>query len=660
FTELARQRGLAPDGRCKSFSARADGTGWGEGAALLLVERQSDAERLGHPIRALIRGSAVNSDGASNGLSAPSGPAQERVIRQALASARLVPADVDAVEAHGTGTVLGDPIEARALLATYGQGRPAGGPLWLGSVKSNIGHTAAAAGVAGVIKMIMAMRHGTLPRTLHAEEPTGKVDWSSGAVRLLTEPVPWTRTGRPRRCGVSAFGISGTNAHLILEQAPAAGPAKDQNPTNIYYTEQKGQLLPWVISSRGEGALRGQARRLRDRLTADPAVSEADIGHSLIASRSVLEHRAVIVGATREDFGRGLDALSRGEPAANVVSGVAGRPGKTAFVFPGQGSQWPGMGLRLMESSPVFRAGMEACAEALRPYTGWSVLDQLGEGFRPLNRVDMVQPMLFAVLVSLARLWRAFGVEPAAVVGHSQGEIAAAQVAGALSLSDAARVVALRSQAAARLTGDGGLAVLPLPEPEVGDWVRRWDGRLSIAAVNGPSAVVVTGDKAAVTELVAACRDEGVLAQHLRASYASHSPRVEDIRAEVLDVLSPVTPRTSEVAFYSTVTAGVVDTGGLDAGYWFANLRRPVRFSDAVRRLYADGYRTFVECGPHPVLGAAIEESLDQAGDVVTVESLRKNDNGLDRFYTSLAGVFARGGAVDWRPAFPPGARRVP
>jgi polyketide synthase 7 len=658
FTELSKQRGLAPDGRCKSFSARADGTGWGEGAALLLVERQSDAERLGHPIQALIRGSAINQDGASNGLSAPSGPAQERVIRQALASASLVTADVDAVEAHGTGTVLGDPIEARALLATYGQGRPADRPLWLGSVKSNIGHTAAAAGVAGVIKMVTAMRQGELPRTLHADEPTEKVDWSSGAIRLLTETTPWPPTGRPRRCAVSAFGISGTNAHLILEQAPEveqeveqeAPPARPRPPA----------VLPWIISGRGEAALRGQASRLREWVTADPAASMMDIGHSLITSRSALEHRAVIVAASREEFCRGLDTLSCGEPAANVVSGVTGRPGKTVFVFPGQGSQWPGMGLRLMESSPAFRAEMEACAEALRPYTGWSLLDMLRAGLRPLNRVDVVQPVLFAVMVSLARLWRTFGVEPSAVVGHSQGEIAAAHVAGALSLSDAARVVALRSKAAAKLTGDGGMAVVPLPEPEVSEWVRRWDGRLGIAAVNGPSAVVVTGDQAAVAGLVASCRAEGVLAQQLRAAYASHSPQVADIRAEVLDVLSHVAPRTSDVAFYSTVTARVMDTAELDAGYWFANLRQKVRFSDAVRLLHADGYRTFVECSPHPVLTAAIEETLDQADDVVTVESLHKNDNGLDRFYASAAGIFVRGGEVDWSRAFPPDARRAP
>lgn len=653
FIELSRQRGLAPDGRCKSFSATADGTGWGEGAALLLVERRSDAERLGHPIQALIRGSAINQDGASNGLSAPSGPAQERVIRQALASAFLVAADVDAVEAHGTGTVLGDPIEARALLATYGQGRPADRPLWLGSVKSNIGHTAAAAGVAGVIKMVAAMRQGELPRTLHADEPTEQVDWSSGAIRLLTETTHWPRTGRPRRCAVSAFGISGTNAHLILEQAPeeASAPKLPTRPPAV---------LPWIISGRGKAALRGQASRLKEWVTADRAESVTDIGHSLITSRSALEHRAVIVAATREDFCRGLDALSCGEPAANVVTGVTGRPGKTVFVFPGQGSQWPGMGLRLMESSPAFRAEMEACAEALRPYTGWSLLDMLRAGLRPLNRVDVVQPMLFAVLVSLARLWRTFGVEPSAVVGHSQGEIAAAHVAGALSLCDAARVVALRSKAAAKLTGDGGMAVVPLPEPEVREWVRRWDGRLGIAAVNGPSAVVVTGDRAAVAGLVASCRGEGVLAQHLRAAYASHSPQVADIRAEVLDVLSGIAPRTSDVAFYSTVTAKVMDTAELDAGYWFANLRQKVRFSDAVRLLHADGYRMFVECSPHPVLTAAIEETLDQADDVVTVGSLHKNDNGLDRFYESAAGIFVRGGEVDWSRAFPPDARRVP
>jgi len=658
FVEFSKQRGLAPDGRCKSFSAAADGTGWGEGAALLVLERQSDAERLGHPIRALILGSAVNQDGASNGLSAPSGPSQERVIRQALASARLMAGEVDAMEAHGTGTVLGDPIEARALLATYGQGRPPGRPLWLGSVKSNIGHAAAAAGAAGVIKMVLAMEHGVLPKTLHADEPTPHADWSSGDVRLLSEAVPWPDTGGPRRAGVSAFGVSGTNAHLILER-PERDAVPDAALDRAPAARPEPAAVPCVVSAREVASLRAQASRLLGRVEDDPAADLADIGYSAIASRSVLEHRAVVVAGDRDGFRRGLTALARDEPAGNVVCGQAARLGKTVFVFPGQGSQWPGMGLSLMESSAVFRAEMEACAEALRPHTGWFLPDILRAGPGAQDAADVVQPALFAVMVSLARLWRSFGVEPAAVVGHSQGEFAAAYVAGALSLDDAARAVTRRSKLVGALAGDGGMASLALPAAEASGRLRAWDGRLSVAAVNGPSAVVVSGDSEAVAELVAACEADGVRARRISVEYASHSPHVDRIRADVLAGLSGLSPRAGEAAMYSTVTAAPVDTAGLDAGYWFANLRETVRFADTVRSLHADGYEAFVECSPHPILTAGIEETLEEAGDVVVTGSLRRDEGGLGSFYTSVARYFARGGDVDWRPAFPAGARRV-
>jgi polyketide synthase 7 len=665
FVEFSRQRGLAPDGRCKSFSAAADGTGWGEGAALLVLERQSDAERLGHPIRALILGSAVNQDGASNGLTAPSGPAQERAIRQALASARLMAGEVDVVEAHGTGTVLGDPLEAWALLATYGQGRRPGRPLWLGSIKSNIGHAAAAAGVAGVIKMVLAMEHGVLPKSLHVDEPTPHADWSSGDVRLLSEAVPWPDTGHPRRAGVSAFGVSGTNAHLILERPepePATEPdaVPDTALDGAPAARQQPAAVPWVVSAREVASLRAQAGRLLGRVEGDPAASAADIGYSTIASRSVLEHRAVVVAGDRDGFRRGLTALARGEPAGNVACGQAARLDKTVFVFPGQGSQWPGMGLSLMESSGVFRAEMEACADALRPHTGWFLPDVLRAGPGALDADDVVQPALFAVMVSLARLWRSFGVEPAAVAGHSQGEFAAAYVAGALSLDDAARAVTRRSKLVATLAGDGGMASLALPAAEASGRLRAWEGRLSVAAVNGPSAVVVSGDSAAVAELVAACEADGVRARRISVEYASHSPHVDRIRADVLAGLAGLSPRAGKVAMYSTVTAALVDTAGLDAGYWLANLRETVRFADTVRSLHADGYGAFVECSPHPVLTAGIEETLEEAGDdVVVTGSLRRDEGGLSSFYTSVARYFARGGEVDWRPAFPAGARQV-
>ncbi|GLZ28442.1 hypothetical protein Lesp02_06320 [Lentzea sp. NBRC 105346] len=605
LVEFSRQRGLSADGRCRAFSSTADGFGMAEGAGLVLLERLSDARRLGHPVLAVVRGSAVNQDGASNGLTAPNGPSQQRVIRAALASAGLSTSDVDVVEAHGTGTVLGDPIEAQALLATYGQDRSV--PLWLGSVKSNLGHTQAAAGAAGVIKMVLALRHGRLPKTLHVEEPTHEVDWSAGAVRLLTEPQPWPAVDRPRRAGVSSFGISGTNAHVILE----AVPAEVQEPTQ--HESTRPDVVPWVVSARTEAALRAQVERVR-ALDGDPH----DIGYSLVATRSVLDHRAVVLGD-------------------RVVRGVARAAGKIAFVFPGQGAQWAGMGRELLESSPVFADRMRACDRALAEFVDWSLLDVV-RGSLVLDRVDVVQPASFAVMVSLAELWRSHGVEPEAVIGHSQGEIAAAVVAGALSLEDGARVVALRAKAIAReLAGHGGMAVVS----EVPD-----DPRLSVAAVNGPGSIVVSGDNAAIDELQL---------RRIPVDYASHSVQVERIRAELVDALAPVRPREARIPFYSTVTGEPIDTRSLDAEYWYRNLRQTVRFDRATRRLAADGYRVFVESSAHPVLSAAVEDTVE---DSVVVGSSRRDDGGMDRFLTSVAELWVRGVAVDWGPAVA-GGRRV-
>ncbi|NUT48775.1 MAG: acyltransferase domain-containing protein, partial [Saccharothrix sp.] len=427
FVEFSRQRGLSPDGRCRAYSDDANGTGWGEGVGVLLLERLSDARRAGRRVLAVVRGTAVNSDGASNGLTAPNGPAQERVIREALADAGVTPDEVDVVEGHGTGTRLGDPIEANALLATYGRDRPAERPLWLGSLKSNIGHTQAAAGVAGVIKTVMAMRHGLLPRTLHVDTPSSRVDWSSGGVRLLTEPVPWPRDGRPRRAAVSSFGIGGTNAHVVLEEpedAPAV-PAPATPP-----------VVPLVLSAFDPAALRAAAARLLSFVDGRPDVPVADVAGVLATGRAGFDHRAVVLGADRDELRAGLTAVAEGEGLAGVAADVDG----AVFVFPGQGSQWAGMAVELLDTSPVFAARMRECAAAVESFVDWSVLGVLrGEPGGPdPDRVDVVQPLLFSVMVSLAALWRSLGVEPAAVVGHSQGEIAAACLAGALSLEDAA------------------------------------------------------------------------------------------------------------------------------------------------------------------------------------------------------------------------------
>ncbi|MFJ9031698.1 type I polyketide synthase [Streptomyces sp. NPDC102274] len=633
FVEFSRQRALAPDGRCKAFSASADGFGLAEGATMVLLERLSDARRNGHPVLALIKGTAVNQDGASNGLTAPSGPAQRRVIRQALADAGVPAAEVDAVEAHGTGTRLGDPIEADALLATYGREHPADRPLLLGSVKSNIGHTQAASGVAGLIKMVLALRHGVLPRSLHITEPTPHVDWSSGAVSLVTETMPWPRAARPRRAGVSSFGISGTNAHAVLEQAP------DETPATL---PSMSQPVPLVFSARTEDALRAHAAQLAAVLAGQAPVDVADA----LLSRSVFDHRAVVVAGGADT----LTEVARGAESARTAVGVARPVGKVAFVFPGQGSQWLGMGAALAESSPVFRDALDACADALAPHVDWSLWDVLADGAE-LDRDDVVQPALFAVMVSLAALWRSYGVEPDAVVGHSQGEIAAAHVAGALSLADAAKIVALRSKALLALAGRSGLVSLAETLDDVRERIARWDGRITIAAVNGPRSVVVAGDTDALDELIESCA-EGVRARRVPIDYASHSPHVEPIREALSTVWAGVEPMPARVPMLSTVTGEWLTGTEAGADYWYQNLRNTVLFEDATRGLLDRGVGVFVECSPHPVLTFGVRETLEATGgEAVVIGTLRRDDGDLDRFLLSAAEAYVEGLPFDWRAA---------
>ncbi|NUH35412.1 SDR family NAD(P)-dependent oxidoreductase [Streptomyces samsunensis] len=658
FIEFSRQRGLSEDGRCKAFSADADGFGPAEGVGVLLLERLSEARRNGHKVLAVVRGSAVNQDGASNGLTAPNGPSQQRVIQQALAGARLSGNDVDVVEAHGTGTSLGDPIEAQALLATYGQDRTEEQPLLLGSVKSNIGHTQGAAGIAGVMKMVLAMEHGVVPESLHIAEPSPHIDWSSGKIALVRSATPWPETGRPRRAAVSSFGFSGTNAHTILEQAPA------EEPGPVELVSKQPGVLPWVLSGKSEAALRAQAWRLLDRLHDEPALRPVDIGLSLATTRAALDHRGVVQGRDREELMAGLTALAEGGMAAGVERGSV-VAGQTAFVFPGQGSQWVRMGVGLMDASPVFAARIEECAGALGEFTDWSLVDVLrgAEGAPSLERVDVVQPVLFAVMVSLAELWRSLGVVPAAVIGHSQGEIAAACVAGALSLKDAARVVALRSQAIGRvLAGKGGMVSVALPVVEVRERIASWgEERISVAAVNGPSSVVVSGEPTALDELLASCEADEVRARRVPVDYASHSAQVELLREELLELLAPVQPKNAQVPFLSTVTGEWIDGPELDAEYWFTNLRRTVELEGAVRRLLDEGFGVFIESSAHPVLTMGVQETAEDAGvDAAAIGSLRRDEGGLDRFWASVGEAWSRGVNVDWDAVFDgTGARRV-
>ncbi|MGV7859121.1 SDR family NAD(P)-dependent oxidoreductase [Mycobacterium kansasii] len=662
FVEFSRQRALAPDGRCKAYAGAADGTGFSEGAGVLVVERLADARRWGHPVLALVRGSAVNQDGASNGLATPNGPAQQRVIRAALASARLGVADVDVVEGHGTGTMLGDPIEAQAIVATYGQrgGESGSGPLWLGSIKSNMGHTSAAAGVAGVMKMVLAMQHGVLPKTLHVDVPTPHVDWSAGAVSLLTQARPWPAEpvlgrarGRVRRAAVSSFGISGTNAHVILEQAPADGAATSE------LAEPVTGVVPWVVSARSGPALVNQARRLLAWVEQRPGFDVVDVGWSLVSTRSVFEHRAVVVGADRAQLLQGLAGLAAGEPGGAAVAGRARPTGKIVFVFPGQGSQWTGMGARLLDASPVFAEQMRHCEKALGEYVPWSLLDVVRgtPGAPGLDRVDVVQPALWAIMVSLAELWRSVGVVPDAVIGHSQGEIAAACVAGALSVDDAARVVALRSRLLVRLAGAGGMASIACPLTRARELLACCGSGLNIAAVNGVSTIVVSGEVTAVEELIRRCEAAGIRARRIDVDYASHSAHVDAVRAELTAALAGIEARSAPIAFFSTVTGQFMDTAGLNADYWYQNIRQTVQFDRAVRAAFDAGCQVFIESSPHPVLTVAIEETLTEhdsadADQPIVIPSLGRDDGGLDRFWLSAAQAHVAGVGLDWAAAF--------
>ncbi|WP_256177710.1 type I polyketide synthase [Kitasatospora aureofaciens] len=677
FTQFSKQLGLAHDGRCKAFSAEADGMGIAEGAGMVVLEKLSDARRNGHPVLAVIRGSAINQDGASNGLAAPNGPSQQRVIRAALANSRLSTADVDVVEAHGTGTTLGDPIEAQAVIATYGQGRSEDRPVFLGSVKSNIGHTQAAAGVAGVIKMVLALQNQRMPQTLHAQEPSPHIDWSAGDVRLLNEGMPWPAGERVRRGGVSSFGVSGTNAHVIIEEAPAedaesaesdgADGASENVVTEAVEAADAAPVVSgaaaWLVSGRSADGLVAQADRLRDWLSARPALEPAEVARSLVTTRAAFEHRAVVLGVDRAELMGGLGQLAGGLQTASVVSGVAHASARAVFVFPGQGSQWLGMGQELASCSPVFAARLAECEAALAPYVDWSLAEVLAgaEGAPAMEAADVVQPVLWAVMVSLAAVWEAAGVTPEAVVGHSQGEIAAATVAGMLSLDDAAKVVALRSKALRAITGIGGMLSVTEPAAKVAERLGRWDGRLSLACVNGPSAVVVSGDVAALKELQQELQAAGVRERMVAVDYASHCAQVERLEEEITSLLAGVAPRAGRMPMVSAVSGEVLSGEELDAGYWYTSLRATVQFERAVRTLADLGHQAFIEVSPHPVLIAPMTDTLEEAavdaGPAVQAGTvcgtLRRDDGGALRLLTSLAEAFVAGVAVDWAKVLP-------
>ncbi|HWN33776.1 MAG TPA: SDR family NAD(P)-dependent oxidoreductase, partial [Pseudonocardia sp.] len=658
FAEFARQRGLAADGRCKAYARSADGTGWGEGVGVLVVERLSDARQNGHRVLAVVAGTAVNQDGASNGLTAPNGPAQQRVIRTALDSAGLTPADVDVIEGHGTGTRLGDPIEAESLIATYGQGRDTDRPVLLGSVKSNIGHTQAAAGVAGVIKMVQAMAHGLVPATLHVDEPSTHVDWDAGSLRLVTEPTAWPATDHPRRAGVSSFGFSGTNAHVILEQAPGEDttrrpPAAPAPPVTSAPRSERDRppVLAWPISARSTDGLAAQAGRLREFVLDRPELDPFDVGWSLVTARASLATRAVVLGSDRDELLSRLAELAAdpaGQPPAGVLTGRAGSVGKVGFVFTGQGAQRSGMGQRLHAAHPVFARAFDAACAGLEEHLDQSVRAVVhGPDADALDQTMWTQAGLFAVEVALYRLLESWGVTPALVAGHSIGELAAAHVAGVWSLADACAVVAARGRLMQALPAGGAMLSVRASEEETGE-VLAAVGGADIAAVNGPNAVVVSGPEAAVAAMEAEFAARGVRTRRLRVSHAFHSSLMEPMLAEFATVTGSVSYARPGIPIVSTLTGQLLGDDVLDPSYWVRQVRQPVRFADAVTTLRDSGVRTFVEVGPDPVLTALGGATKDDDVDEVWIPALRRAQEEPLTVASVAAQVQARGGTVDW------------
>ncbi len=644
---FSRQSVMSPDGRCRAFGADADGVGLSEGAGLLALERLSDARRLGHRVLAVVRGSAVNQDGASNGMTAPNGPSQERVIRAALANAGLSAGDVDAVEAHGTGTSLGDPIEAQALLATYGRER-ASGPLLLGSIKSNIGHTSAAAGVAGVMKMVLALRHEVLPRSLHCEQPSPHVDWSAGEVELLSEPQPWAAGERVRRAGVSSFGMSGTNAHVIVEEAPAEQAAQPAPSAGAL------PVAALVVSGRSETGLREQARRLRRWLTDRPELAPVDVGWSLVSARAQLERRAAVVGADRAALLAGLDAVVRGESAAGVSTGSA-RGGKTALLFTGQGAQWAGMGSELYARFDVFATALdEICAE-LDGHVGRSVKELM---FAPagsveaelLGRTEYTQPALFALEVALYRLVSSRGVQADVLIGHSIGELVAAHVAGVLSLEDACTLVAARGRLMGALPEGGAMLAVEASADEVAESLEWVGDGVSVAAVNAPRATVLSGELDAIEACAALWLERGRKTTRLRVSHAFHSLLMEPMLDEFRAVAAGLHYERPQLEVVSNLTGAVVDEELCDPGYWVSHVRCAVLFADGVRELERLGVTRFVELGPDTVLstmarGCASEDLEPRA---LFVSAMRARRPQLEPLVGCLAALHVAGVGVDW------------
>ncbi|SEL14067.1 myxalamid-type polyketide synthase MxaE and MxaD [Stigmatella aurantiaca] len=652
-SRVSRAQALAPDGRCKTFDARANGFVRGEGCGVVVLKRLSDAIAAGDPILALVRGSAVNQDGKSAGLTAPNVLAQQALIRQALQSAGLEPSEIDCVEAHGTGTSLGDPIEMEALHEVYGSGRSAQQSLVVGAAKTNIGHLESAAGIAGIIKMVLSMQHQAVPPVAHFQRLNPRIDFSGESITIPTALHPWpAREERKRRGAVSSFGISGTNAHVILEEPPSGQAAPVPHAPGAH-------LLP--LSARSPSALQELAQKYAEYLVSSPEVSLREVCYTAALRRTHHEYRLAVAGESPAAVAEKLREFAAGGPAP-AVKGADGQR-KVVFVFPGQGSQWLGMGRQLLEQEPAFREAIERIDEAMRPHVTWRLLDVLrapSEASR-LNEIDVVQPVLFAMAVALSALWRAWGIEPDAVVGHSMGEVAAAHVAGALSLEDAAAVICLRSRLLKRISGQGAMLAAELSLAEARKAVAGREARVAIAVNNSPTSTVLSGDAAALEEIRASLEARNVFCRWVKVDVASHSPQVDSLRADLLSVLSAVRPRPASVPIVSTVTGAPCDGSGYDAAYWVRNLRDPVLFSTAVLELAQGGHTVFMEMSPHPILLPAVERCVQHAGrEGVTIPSMRREEAERAVMLESFGALYRVAYPVEWKRLFPESGRMVP
>ena len=652
FVEFSRLRATAVDGRCKSFSAQADGAGWSEGCGVLLLKRLSDAERDGDRILALVKGTAVNQDGRSQGLTAPNGPSQQRVIEQALELSNLKPNDIDAIEAHGTGTSLGDPIEANSLIEVFSSTRPQGKPLYLGSSKSNIGHSQAAAGVAGVIKMVLALQHEKLPKTLYAEQPTPHIQWSGSGLELLNESREWSRNGRVRRCGISSFGISGTNAHIILEEAPK--PLSTITSNQPLATTAKILLL----SAQSEEALRSQAANYASHIEKHPEQELTDISHSAVTYRTHFSNRLSVTYKDRAELIESLRqvATTGTAPLANKAQSIASA--KIAFIYPGQGSQWLEMGKELLHSSKAFHQAITQCDEAIKAEANFSVIEQLlaSKEQSRLGEIDVVQPVLFAMAVALTAMWQEYGVKPDVVVGHSQGEVVAAYIAGALSLKDAVKVVCSRSRIVKQISGQGLMAMAEMSIEQLKTIISDtdYDGKISIAVSNSPMQTVVSGQTQAIEQLLSKLDKEHIFCRKIQVDYASHSPQIEQLATELIAEMAQIEPQTSKLRFISTVTTEQLNGSELSANYWYRNLREPVYFGKVMEQLWGEGAYLMIEVSAHPLLTLSMEEVQQIAnGKGGVLSTLKREQPQLETFHSSLGAAHCYGIEISWDKLLP-------